>query len=44
MIDYKPLIRRWLGGELDRRALSLPGQIAAGLSQQRYGELPRGLK
>ena len=43
MIDYQPLIRRWLGGELDRRALSLPGQIAAGLSQQRYGDLPRWL-
>jgi tRNA (mo5U34)-methyltransferase len=44
MIDYQPLVQRWLGGELDRWAQSLPGQVAAGLSQRRYGDLPRWLE
>ncbi|MAT95064.1 MAG: tRNA 5-methoxyuridine(34)/uridine 5-oxyacetic acid(34) synthase CmoB [Halioglobus sp.] len=41
MIDYTPLGGRWRGGELDAWAQMLPGQVEAGLSPQRYGDLPR---
>ena len=44
MIDYQPLIERWRGGDLDRWAQELEQQIARGLSQQRYGDLPRWLR
>lgn len=44
MLDYQPLIARWRGGELDRWAQLLEQQIAAGLSPQRYGDLPRWLQ
>lgn len=44
MIDYAPLITRWQGGELDSWADLLEQQIAAGLSRQRYGDLPRWLQ
>ncbi|GAB3280703.1 tRNA 5-methoxyuridine(34)/uridine 5-oxyacetic acid(34) synthase CmoB [Parahaliea aestuarii] len=44
MIDYQPLIERWRDGELDTWAGRLPEQIAAGLSHQRYGDLPRWLE
>jgi tRNA (mo5U34)-methyltransferase len=44
MIDYKPLINRWRGGDMDAWAQLLPGQIARGLSTQRYGDLPRWLQ
>ncbi len=40
MIDYRPLITLWQGGPLDRWARLLDEQIAAGLSRQRYGDLP----
>ncbi|MCB1704971.1 MAG: tRNA 5-methoxyuridine(34)/uridine 5-oxyacetic acid(34) synthase CmoB [Halioglobus sp.] len=42
-MDYQPLIDRWTGGELDRWAQQLQQQVASGLSQQRYGDLPRWL-
>jgi len=44
MIDYRPLIDRWRGGDLDRWAQRLPEQIARGLSTERYGDLPRWLQ
>ena len=40
-MDYQPLIERWQDGPLSRWAAQLPQQIARGLSQQRYGDLPR---
>ncbi len=43
-MDYQPLIERWRGGELDRWARALKSQLAAGLSPQRYGDLPRWLQ
>ncbi len=43
MIDYQPLIGRWQGGVLDTWAAQLPGQLEAGLSTRRYGDLPRWL-
>jgi tRNA (mo5U34)-methyltransferase len=43
-MDYQPLITRWRGGELDRWAQQLEQQVAAGLSPQRYGDLPRWLQ
>jgi tRNA (mo5U34)-methyltransferase len=44
VIDYSPLIERWSGGELDAWARLLEGQVAKGLSPQRYGDLPRWLE
>lgn len=44
MIDYQPLVARWRGGAMDAWAQVLPGQIARGLSAQRYGDLPRWLQ
>lgn len=44
MLDYRPLIERWRGGELDRWAQLLDQQIATGLSPQRYGDLSRWLQ
>jgi tRNA (mo5U34)-methyltransferase len=41
MIDYQPLIERWSGGPLTAWAEQLAGQVAAGLSPERYGDLPR---
>ena len=43
-MDYQPLIQRWQGGELQRWADVLEQQIASGLSQERYGDLPRWLQ
>ncbi len=43
MIDYRPLIDRWRGGNLDPWAQLLPDQVARGLSPERYGDLPRWL-
>ncbi|GAB5451515.1 MAG: tRNA 5-methoxyuridine(34)/uridine 5-oxyacetic acid(34) synthase CmoB [Halioglobus sp.] len=44
IIDYQPLIEHWRGGELDTWSQQLAAQIEAGLSQQRYGDLPRWLE
>ncbi len=44
MIDYQPLITQWSDGDLAPWATLLPAQIAAGLSQQRYGDLSRWLQ
>jgi tRNA (mo5U34)-methyltransferase len=44
VIDYQPLIDHWQGGALDAWAQLLPGQIARGLSPQRYGDLARWLQ
>jgi tRNA (mo5U34)-methyltransferase len=44
VIDYRPLIERWRDGELDAWARLLPQQVDAGLSHQRYGDLPRWLE
>lgn len=44
MIDYRPLIARWQSGVLDRWAHQLDEQVAAGLSEQRYGDLPGWLQ
>jgi len=44
MIDYQPLVNRWLDGDLDAWAQRLPGQIARGLSPRRHGDLPRWLE
>lgn len=41
MIDYRLLIDRWRDGSLDAWAEALPGQLERGLSQRRYGDLPR---
>ena len=43
MIDYQPLIDRWQDGDMASWAAQLPEQIAAGLSQKRYGDLSRWL-
>jgi len=43
MIDYQPLIARWQNGALHRWAQQLEQQVAAGLNQERYGDLPRWL-
>jgi tRNA (mo5U34)-methyltransferase len=43
-MDYQPLIARWRDGELARWAAQLPQQLAAGLNQQRYGDLARWLQ
>ena len=43
MIDYQPLIERWRDGDLAAWAALLPEQIETGLSQKRYGDLPRWL-
>jgi tRNA (mo5U34)-methyltransferase len=43
MIDYRPLIKAWEGTGLAPWARLLPGQIATGLSPERYGDLPRWL-
>ena len=43
-MDYQPLISLWQGGELERWAQLLESQIAAGLCQQRYGDLARWLQ
>lgn len=44
MIDYTPLIARWRNSALDRWAQVLEQQIAAGLCQKRYGDLPQWLE
>jgi tRNA (mo5U34)-methyltransferase len=44
MIDYTPLIARWRNSALDRWAQELEEQIAAGLCQKRYGDLPQWLQ
>ena len=44
MIDYRTLIDRWQGGDLDRWAQVLAAQIAKGLDKKRYGDLPRWLQ
>jgi tRNA (mo5U34)-methyltransferase len=44
MIDYQDLAERWHGGDLERWAQLLPEQVASGLSEQRYGDLPRWLE
>ena len=44
MIDYQALITQWSDGDLAPWAALLPTQIAAGLSQERYGDLARWLK
>jgi tRNA (mo5U34)-methyltransferase len=43
-VDYQPLIQRWQGGELQRWAALLEQQVASGLNQERYGDLPRWLQ
>jgi tRNA (mo5U34)-methyltransferase len=43
-MNYQPLITRWRGGEFDHWAQQLEQQIANGLSQERYGDLPRWLQ
>ncbi|MBN7795715.1 tRNA 5-methoxyuridine(34)/uridine 5-oxyacetic acid(34) synthase CmoB [Parahaliea mediterranea] len=42
-LDYRPLIERWRDSPLQPWAAQLQEQIAAGLSLQRYGDLPRWL-
>lgn len=42
-MNYQPLIERWQDGPLARWAEQLPTQLAGGLSEQRYGDLPRWL-
>ena len=44
MIDYRPLIDRWQGSDLDAWAQLLPDQVARGLCTRRYGDLPRWLQ
>jgi tRNA (mo5U34)-methyltransferase len=44
MIDYRPLITHWRDSALDRWAQQLEEQVAAGLSEQRYGDLPAWLQ
>jgi tRNA (mo5U34)-methyltransferase len=44
MIDYAPLVDQWLETELAPWAEVLPQQLAAGMSLQRYGDLPRWLQ
>jgi tRNA (mo5U34)-methyltransferase len=43
VIAYQALISRWHEDELAPWAEQLPEQIAAGMSQQRFGDLPRWL-
>ncbi|MEM8562814.1 MAG: tRNA 5-methoxyuridine(34)/uridine 5-oxyacetic acid(34) synthase CmoB [Pseudomonadota bacterium] len=43
-MDYAPLIEHWQDTELDAWARALPTQLERGLSQQRYGDLPRWLE
>ncbi len=43
MIDYAPLIERWRNSALRGWAQQLEKQVDAGLSLQRYGDLPRWL-
>jgi tRNA (mo5U34)-methyltransferase len=43
VIDYQPLIDRWRDGDLAPWAALLPEQIEHGMSQRRYGDLPRWL-
>ena len=41
-MDYQPLIASWAQDESLRPwSLLLPEQLATGLSEQRYGDLPR---
>ena len=42
-MDYQPLIERWSDGTLKAWAEILTDQVAAGLSRERYGDLPRWL-
>ena len=42
-MNYQPLLQRWQGSEMDAWAKLLPSQLEKGLSQQRYGDLPRWL-
>ena len=44
MLDYEPLVARWASTELDRWSQQLRAQVAAGLSPERYGDLPRWLQ
>ncbi len=44
MIDYQALIASWQDGELAAWAARLPQQLELGMSQQRYGDLPRWLE
>lgn len=44
LLDYRPLAGRWRGGDLDAWATRLPQQVDAGLSAERYGDLPRWLQ
>jgi tRNA (mo5U34)-methyltransferase len=44
VISYQPLIEQWRDSELDTWAQLLDGQIAQGLSSQRYGDLTRWLQ
>ncbi|MDX1734475.1 MAG: tRNA 5-methoxyuridine(34)/uridine 5-oxyacetic acid(34) synthase CmoB [Halioglobus sp.] len=44
MIDYTALIERWRGGELDPWSRTLAAQVERGMSQKRYGDLPRWLQ
>jgi tRNA (mo5U34)-methyltransferase len=41
MIDAAAIRARWEGGELDAWAHRLEAQVASGLSEERYGDLPR---
>lgn len=41
MIDVDTLCRRWHDGPLARWAALLPEQVAAGLSEKRFGDIPR---
>lgn len=41
MIDVATLRERWSGTALERWALRLPEQVEAGLSNSRFGDLPR---
>jgi tRNA (mo5U34)-methyltransferase len=43
-IDYGPLIERWQGGDLATWAAQLPDQLRAGMSLQRFGDLPTWLQ
>ena len=41
LAHYAPLIERWRDGELAKWASLLPAQLERGLSDRRYGDLPR---
>jgi tRNA (mo5U34)-methyltransferase len=43
-MDYRPLITHWQDGEMARWATLLEQQIAAGLCQERFGDLARWLQ